>query len=561
MSFVYVKHPSSRFVLLLTLVLVIMLLSPQLDSTNENFRANAQQMNSANIPKTPIVEIPLKTDSQPLGITIGPNGAVWFAENNSTSIIEYNPANESFRSYSVPTKGPSMIWFMLFDPSGNLWFSNQLQPYLWRLSPTTGQFDNFSTGKQYVWPFGIVYDNFTNEIWFTSTYTDQIGYFKLNDEGATLGALINVTGTASLKTPPLYGPTGIQVGPTGNIFVSEPFSANIVEYNPTSKEFVNVWKLPTGAQPVGISIDSTQGTIWFANHASSLFGFVNTKTDSVTEYATSPYEFFGDTISLPYWVGLSTNGTVWIDEHASNKIARYDPVTGLLTEFAIPTNESAPLHFAIDNSKGIVWFTEFFGSNLGRVNMNASCECSVQLSSRNLTLSSHSISFYLKYIGPGNYTLVSNSPDPLITGTFQINGLLTENLTARFSVVNSTDYKITLMRGPDLMAGNYSITVCPRVTSFDSITSPGPIRECATALFSVTGSNSYFHVTPLFVGEIVVIAMISVAVLVTFRFHSGGKRVKRKSMEPMNRFQMLVSSAVVAFAISLEDIAGSFAVP
>lgn len=515
MLFVYVRPPRSRLVLLLLLVLIVMLLSPQIFIGSENL-ANAQHESSANIPKTPIVQIPLKNESQPLGITIGPNGNVWFAENNSTSVMEYYPTNQSFRSYLVPMKGPSMIWFMSFDPNGNLWFSNQLQPYLWKFSPTTGQFENFSTGNQYVWPLGIVYDNFTNEIWFTSTYTDQIGYFNLNSSNASLGALINVTGTPTLKSPPRYGPTGIQVGPKGNIFVTEPFSANIVEYSPSLQKFVNVWKLPTGAQPVGIAINNAQRTIWFANHASSLFGYINTMTGSVTEYATSPYEFFGDTISLPYWAGLSTNGTVWIDEHASNKIARYDPITGSLTEFAIPTNQSAPLRFAIDNTRGIVWFTEFFGSKLGSIDTNASCECSVQLSSRNLSLSSDSLSFYLRYIGPGNHSLVSNSPNPLVTGTFQINGLLTNNLTTRFSVVNSTDYKITLTRGPDLSTGNYSITVCPRVSSSDNISSPGPIRECATALLSVTGNSSSILLTPLFTGIIIAAIVISVAAFVSF---------------------------------------------
>ena len=494
-----------------------------LQETRIRLEGNTQSLSSK---VSPIVEIPLASESQPLGITMGPNGNVWFAENNSTMIVEYTPANQTFRTFVVPTNDTSMIWFMFFDPSGNLWFSNQLQPYLWRFSPATGQFVNFTTGNEFVRPFGLAYDNLTNQIWFTSTYTDQIGYFNLHGENATMGSLINATGTPILQTPPFYGPTGIRIGPNGNIFVSEPFSANIVEYSPTQQKFINVWRLPSGSQPVGIALDNTHSRVWFANHASSLFGYLDEKTGKVVEFSTSPYEFFGDTISLPYWIRITHNGTIWFDEHASNKIARYDPSTGMLTEFAVPTNQSAPLHFVIDNQRSAVWFTEFFGSNLAKLNENSTCQCTVQLSTQNIKLSS-SVSFYLKYISPGNQSLTAQSPAPLITGTFQKDGFLTNNLTMSSSVINSSYFKITLTRGTSLAAGNYSITVCPRTTSSDNITFPGPIRQCATSLISVINQTNVFEDTYFLIGvSVVVVVVISAGLALLY--------LRRKTQRPLS---------------------------
>lgn len=514
---------SNFLISVVSLLLILILLAPSMSNASHSYlmETPAADSTSPSVLSSPIVQIPLKNQSQPLGITVGPNHNVWFAENNSTAIVEYDPSNQSFKNFPVPINTTSMIWFMVFDSGGNLWFSNQLQNYLWRLSPSTGKFANFTTGDQFVRPFGLAYDNTSNKVWFTSTYTDQIGYFNIKGEDASMGALINVTGTPTYTIPPLFGPTGIQIGPQGNIFVSEPFSANIVEYSPTQQRFINVWKLPQGSQPVGIAVDSAQGTIWFANHASSLFGYVNTSTGKVTEFATSPFEYFGDTISLPYWARISSNGVVWIDEHASNKIARYDPATGMLTEFAIPTNRSAPLHLMIDNQRQVIWFTEFFGSNLGEIDDNASCQCIVQLSSRNLTMQSNTLTFYLKYIGPVNKILTPDSPAPLISGTFQIDGSLAQNLSSITSVINSTDYKITLTRGPDLMIGNYTITVCPRLTSSDNITSPGPIRQCATAALSVENSHSAGHMYLLYAVAVAVattiIATISLIIARRYR--------------------------------------------
>ena len=470
---------------------------------------------------SPIREIALQNDSQPLGITLDSRDNVWFAENNPGSIVEYNPASQKFNTYSIPMKGTSMIWSMFFDNSGNLWFANQVQPYLWRFSPSTGHFANFTTGNQLVRPFGLAYDPSNQKIWFTSTYTDQIGYFDISGENAILGKLINSTGTPKLPYPPLYGPTGIQIGPQGNIFVSEPFSGNIVEYNPSQQKFINVWRLPNGSQPVGIAIDNTTGKIWFANHASSLFGNVDEKTGKVIEFATSPFEFYGDTISLPYWTKLTPNGTVWFDEHASNKIARYVPSTGALTEFAVPTNRSAPLHFVLDNQRGVVWFTEFIGSKLSEINENATCGCSVQLSETSLTLSSAPISFYLRYQLEGNQSLSSDSPKPLLTGTFELDGFVTNNLTESYSVVNSSYYEITLSKGQDLTTGKYTITVCPRFSNSDNITSPAPIRECATASLEVVSSD--FNLVAAALAVAAVAATLLLSLVYVRRWRPSGK--------------------------------------
>ena len=277
------------------------------------------------------------------------------------------------------------------------------------------------------------------------------------------------------------------MGPQGNIFISQPFSESIVEYDPFIQQVINVWKLP-GTQAAGEALDNAQGRVWFANDAGSLFGYVDQKTGRVTEFSDSLYEYSGSNVSQPYWTSITPNGTVWFDEYAASKIARYNPTTGQLTEFAAP-RLSTPLRFVIDNQKHVVWFTEFSGSNLGQIDENASCNCTVELSSRNLTLSSTSVSFYLKYLPQGNESLNSNSPPPLISGSFQADGYLTNNFTTRSIVVNSSYYKITLTKGPDLELGNYSITVCPRATSEDNTSSPGLVRQCATSLLTVANQS------------------------------------------------------------------------
>lgn len=476
------------------IVFIVLVAGPTtIAATSQPRSGSNSEVTAQQLKLTPIHEILLAPGSQPLGITIGPNGNVWFAENNSTKIVEYNPENQTSKSYPIPMKEPSLIWFLVFDPNGNLWFSNQLQPYLWRFSPTTGQFANFTTGGQNTDAFGLVYDNFTNQIWFTSPYTNQIGYFNLHGKNATLGMLINES-VVPISYSLRFGPAGLAVGSNGDIYVSQPFSADIVKYNPSMHNFVKVWNLQPHTQAVGIGLSSNE-RVWFANDASSLLGYVDQNSSQSTEFATSLFASSGGTVSQPYWVAIAPNGAVWFDEYASNKIARYTPSTGALTEFAIPTNHSTPLRFVIDNERHVIWFTEFSGDKLGEINENTICNCSVQLSSRNLTLSSGSVSFYLKYVPPNNQSLNHNSPAPLISGTFQRNAQLTGNLSTSAVVVNSSFYRITLTRGPDLNPGNYSITVCPRPTTLDNSSSPAPVRQCATSQVAVLGHNSTISTT------------------------------------------------------------------
>jgi virginiamycin B lyase len=417
--------------------------------------------------------------SEPLAITTDKSGNVWFAENNPAALVEYNPTAKAFTTYQVPLNGSSMIWFMLFDDNGTLWFSNALQPYLWSFSPVTHRFSNFSTGKSSVDPYGLAYDNNTQEIWFTSIYTDQIGNFKIAGNQATLVGLINVTGTRPNSLGPKYGPSGIEIDSLGNIFVSDTFSGNIVEYSQVQQQFTHFWTLPLGSEPVGIAVDASRDRIWFTNHASSLIGYIDQRTGKITEYATSFFSYLGDNITLPYWIQLSSDGQIWFDEHAGNKMARFDPSTGQLTEFLIPTNQSAPLRFVIDSAHNFVWFTEFLGNKLGELSENQSCNCVVQLSRSTLTLSSKTVQVNMMYTGPTGAGLATlEGREPLFSGSSSTDGYLGDNLTISTTMVNSSFYKISLEHGALLSQGNYSLTICPNTSLLS-------ILQCATVLLVV----------------------------------------------------------------------------
>ncbi len=415
-----------------------------------------------NVPAIREIQIP-QNNSQPLAISSDANGSIWFAETNPAAIVNYDPLAKSFGRFPVPTSNESgLIWFLIIDGT-EIWFSCSNEPLLWSFSTRTLKFSNYSTGNPSILPYSLALDSATSQIWFTSIYTDQIGAFQINSGGlASLVKLVNLTQPVlEAKTlGPKYGPSGVDIGSNGNVFVTETLTSSIVEYNQTSERFEHFWNLKPGSQPVGIAVNDSSDLIWFTNHASSQIGSVDEKSGVLQSYATSLFSYnystSGSTYvdTLPYWIQLSSHGMVWFDEHVGNKIARLNPSSGELTEFIVPTPQSSPLRFDLDEQTGLVWFTEFQGNKLGIMDENQSSGLRVNISPKDAKLASQPTNITVNSPGMINLSALS------VSGTLARDGNITGNLTLSFVSLNSSAYEISLSKTPGLGTGNYSLTIC-----------------------------------------------------------------------------------------------------
>ncbi|MFI5419512.1 MAG: hypothetical protein ACHQ1H_00950 [Nitrososphaerales archaeon] len=480
----------------------------------------APDVNPSSIREVPVPQ----NSSNPLAVTVDSAGNVWFAETNPPAIVKYAPNSPSFNVFSVPTgKSCGLIWFLIADNSNYLWFSCASEPLLWRFSMASHEFSNFSTGNPLVEPYSLALDPHTNEIWFTSIYSDQIGAFQISSDGAKLDRLVNVSGPAGIAAPlggPRYGPSGLTFDSAGNIFITETFVAAIAEYNQNAQNLVRIWRLPTGTQPVGIAVNGTANQIWFTNHGSSLFGSINESSGRVIEFSTSLFpqgSTFEDT--LPYWIKLSSDGSVWIDEHVGNKIARYDISTNQLTEFFIPTPQSAPLRFAIDDTREELWFTEFQGNKLGELSENQTCNCSAEISRNALTISGSALTNLTMNYKMQNMNNNSALEPPSISGSLSNTGALASNLSISFKTLNATAFQITLARGQNLTAGNYTLTICPGQQENNSFS----MWNCPIAFLTVLGSSASSPLTNtdyIAIAAVIIVTVVAVSLFYVRRWRS-----------------------------------------
>ena len=150
------------------------------------------------------------------GITVGPDGNLWFTQPDDTAIGRITPAGvvTEFLTGRSPESQPEGI---AVGRDGNLWFVEPFANRVGRMSPA-GVLTEFSSGVTPAgMPLGITAGTEGN-LWFTETNRDRI---------ARMSAAGLVTGQLSTGTTAYGEPEAIIVGPDGNLWFTLPHESRI----------------------------------------------------------------------------------------------------------------------------------------------------------------------------------------------------------------------------------------------------------------------------------------------------------------------------------------------
>jgi len=116
----------------------------------------------------------------------------------------------------------------------------------------------------------------------------------------------------------------------------------------------------TGAPRRHTAVVDHQGNIWSSGRPLSKF-----------DVETKKYTFFTE-VPDTYGITVDKDGNVWFAEFNSrnhHSIGKVDVKTNQITKYAPPNPETRPRRLKID-SKGMVWFGDYFGGNLTRFDPN-----------------------------------------------------------------------------------------------------------------------------------------------------------------------------------------------
>jgi virginiamycin B lyase len=298
--------------------------------------AGAQSVTEFSVP-TPL--------SQPAGITVGPDGALWFTEENGHKIGRITTAGQ-ITEYPTPTQ-PSAPNEITTGPDGALWFTEfgANPPKIGRLT-TAGAFTEFDL------PLGSGPDGITagpdGAIWFTMTSAAKIGRITLDGTSIT-----------EYPLPGGFVPGDITPGPDGRLWFTEAEPSNkIGAIRMDGSGSISEYDVP-GAGPSGIA--ASANALWFTMHLVDKIGRIETDGFPITE--------FGPTGSEPSGIAFGPDGALWFTETAAGRVGRMT-TSGRITEFPLPSaGEPGEI---VAGPDGAMWFTQFAANRIGRIEATGS---------------------------------------------------------------------------------------------------------------------------------------------------------------------------------------------
>ena len=287
----------------------------------------------------------------PIGITAGPDGNLWFTEQNGNRIGRITTAGvvTEFSAGITAAAAPTGI---TAGPDGNLWFTEFNGNRIGRIT-TAGVVTEFSAGiTAGAAPYGITAGPDGN-LWFTEFNGNRIG--RITTAGVVTEFSAGITASA--------GPLGITAGPDGNLWFTEVCRPDRADHHGRSRHRVQRRHHRPCAHPYGITA-GPDGNLWFTEFPGNRIGRI-TPAGVVTEFSAGI-----TALADPRGITAGPDGNLWFTEfNCGNRIGRITPA-GVVTEFSAGITAPAGPVGIIAGPDGNLWFTEA-ADRIGRITTGA----------------------------------------------------------------------------------------------------------------------------------------------------------------------------------------------
>jgi streptogramin lyase len=290
---------------------------------------------------------PLIAGSNPMGITAGPDGNLWFAEYLGSRVgritLDGQVTDWSTGSGISNTARP---WGIVAGPDGNLWYAAERNGKIGRMSPTTLTATEFPTASATTGPRGIAAGPDGN-LWFAEYNVSRIG--RITPDGVVTEFSAGIT--------PASRPHGITAGPDGNLWFTEYDGKRIgrISTDGTVTEF----PVPMAGTLVGIAA-GPDGNVWFTDLADRIGRITPAGSISVFTAGISQN-------TLPYDITTGPDGNLWFTG-LGGRVGRIT-TAGTVTEFSAGITANSEPKQIRTGPDGNLWFTEGFGNRIARVNI------------------------------------------------------------------------------------------------------------------------------------------------------------------------------------------------
>lgn len=299
------------------------------NSGGESLPASSKATNKVK-PIGEITGYTIPSESNPWGITKGPEGDMWFTDYTTGKIGKITTAGVVTEYFLPSGSEPSEI---TEGPDGNLWITVYMKERICKIDKMTP-----SGGvTEYSMPTASYPASITagpdGSLWFTENRGEEPGVIG---KMTTSGKL-----TEYSEGPGSDSGNGLTAGPEGDLWFTEWGASRIGKI--TTAGVVTEYPLPKEHYPSEITA-GPEGDLWYTmGFGSEKIGKMTT-SGTVTEYSTAHYTGEG--------IAAGTEGDIWFNE-TGGKIGKITS-SGEVTEYSIPSKEAGQVATGPDDN---IWFT------------------------------------------------------------------------------------------------------------------------------------------------------------------------------------------------------------
>jgi streptogramin lyase len=276
--------------------------------------------------------------SEPIAITQGPDGALWFTESQGEKIGRITTAGK-ITTYNVPTKN-AVPWGITAGPDGALWFTENLTGQIGRVT-TAGQFSEYkipTSGVALPW---LITAGSDGALWFV--------------EGGYIG---RVTVSGQFSRFPAAPLGGITAGPDGALWFGNGLGSGGGIARLTTAGVLTQY--PVGGGNVFFDAVGPDQRIWFTQESGCALDSLGAVTT-----AGQIQQYPAPSCSEPTGIAAGPDGAMWFTELRDDHIDRIT-LSGHVTRYKVPSGGAGPFGITA-GPDGAMWFTERRANKIGRI--------------------------------------------------------------------------------------------------------------------------------------------------------------------------------------------------
>jgi streptogramin lyase len=291
-----------------------------------------------------VSEFALAPMSTPGNLTSGPDGNIWFTEENKPDVGRLALSTGTTTLFPVPS-GTTGLGGITTGPDNDLWFLETQAAKVGRLVPSTGTITESAAAAA----GGIVAGSDGN-LWVFASSSNKILVIS------TAGKVLR---TLTVPTASSY-PHGPSRGADGNVYFVE-FNGNKIG-RVTPKGAFTEWRLPhAGSKPFSTAF-GPDGRLYVTENAGNRIARLDPASGGIAEFALPTAN------AAPAGIAAGSDGNLWFAEKNADKLGRVT-TSGAITEFPLPTPSAGP-DKVTEGSDGNIWFTEHTADRIAEFSLH-----------------------------------------------------------------------------------------------------------------------------------------------------------------------------------------------